>query len=45
LRPHVTFAPGTHVDRATLDQIHHQSHVECFIANSVKTNVSVAPQA
>ena len=44
LRPRVTFAPDTHVDRAALDEIHHKSHEDCFIANSVKTNVAVAPQ-
>jgi organic hydroperoxide reductase OsmC/OhrA len=41
LRPRVRFAPGTNVDAATLDEIHHKSHEECFIANSVKTNVVV----
>jgi organic hydroperoxide reductase OsmC/OhrA len=45
LRPRVRFADATQPDRAALDQIHHQSHGECFIANSVKTNVSVEPQA
>jgi organic hydroperoxide reductase OsmC/OhrA len=45
LRPRVRFAEGTHVDAAALESIHHQSHLECFIANSVKTNVSVVPQA
>jgi organic hydroperoxide reductase OsmC/OhrA len=45
LRPRVRFATGTNVDRAALDRIHHQSHADCFIANSVKTNVSVEPQA
>ncbi len=45
LRPHVRFADANPVDAAALDAIHHQSHLECFIANSVKTNVSVAPQA
>jgi organic hydroperoxide reductase OsmC/OhrA len=44
LRPRVRFAAGTNVDRVTLESIHHQSHGECFIANSVKTDVSVAPQ-
>jgi organic hydroperoxide reductase OsmC/OhrA len=44
LRPHVRFAPGTNEDRAALDEIHHKSHEECFIANSVKTNVGVEPQ-
>jgi organic hydroperoxide reductase OsmC/OhrA len=45
LKPRVTFAPGTTVDAATLDHIHHKSHEECFIANSVKTDVTVAPQS
>jgi organic hydroperoxide reductase OsmC/OhrA len=44
LRPQVRFAAGTKVDRAALESIHHQSHGECFIANSVKTQVSVVPQ-
>ena len=44
LRPRVVFAPGTAVERATLDDIHHKSHEECFIANSVKTDVAVEPQ-
>ena len=44
LRPRVRFAPGTSVDRATLDQIHHLAHADCFIANSVKTEISVEPQ-
>ena len=30
-------------DAAVLAEIHHLSHGECFIANSVKTDVSVAP--
>jgi organic hydroperoxide reductase OsmC/OhrA len=45
LRPRVRFAPGTAVDAATLDDIHHRSHAECFIALSVKTDVTVAPQS
>jgi organic hydroperoxide reductase OsmC/OhrA len=44
LRPRVTFAPDTRVDRAALDEIHHKSHEDCFIANSVKTKVTVAPR-
>lgn len=44
LRPRARFAAGTNVDHATLESIHHQSHGECFIANSVKTGVSVEPQ-
>jgi organic hydroperoxide reductase OsmC/OhrA len=44
LRPRVRFAHGTVVDGAVLADIHHKSHGECFIANSVKTVVSVEPQ-
>jgi len=45
LRPRIDFALGTSVGAAQLAEIHHLSHEECFIANSVKTNVSVAPQS
>jgi organic hydroperoxide reductase OsmC/OhrA len=45
LAPKVTFAPGTAVDEATLARIHHQSHQHCFIANSVKTDVTVVPRS
>lgn len=44
LRPKVRFAPGTAVDQATLDGLHHRAHEECFIANSVKTDVRVEPR-
>ncbi|MEI9994787.1 MAG: OsmC family protein [Rhizomicrobium sp.] len=44
LAPRVAFAAGTSPDIAVLAEIHHRSHEECFIANSVKTDVSVAPQ-
>ena len=45
LRPRITFAPGTTPDAAAQAEIHHLSHGECFIANSVKTDVSVEPQS
>lgn len=45
LRPRISFAAGTHVSELQLAEIHHLSHEECFIANSVKTDVSVAPQS
>jgi organic hydroperoxide reductase OsmC/OhrA len=45
LRPHVRFAAATPVDGAALREIHHKSHEECFIANSVKTHVTVEPRA
>jgi organic hydroperoxide reductase OsmC/OhrA len=41
LRPRVRFGAGVQVDSTTLADIHHQSHLECFIANSVTTQISV----
>jgi organic hydroperoxide reductase OsmC/OhrA len=32
------------IDAATLEQIHHLAHEQCFIANSVKTEVVVEPR-
>src|SRR3984885_4852065 len=45
LRPRVTFAAGAAPDAAALADIHHQSHAQCFIANSVRTEIAVAPQS
>ena len=42
LRPQLEFENAP--DRATLEQMHHQAHEECFIANSVKTDVTVELQ-
>ena len=40
LRPKIEWAgPGPKPDE--LDRLHHQAHEICFIANSVKTQVSV----
>jgi organic hydroperoxide reductase OsmC/OhrA len=44
LKPRAKFAAGVTVDKATLDEIHHRAHEDCFIAISVKTEVSVEPQ-
>jgi len=44
LRPQIRFAAGTSVEPAALAEIHHKAHGECFIANSVKTDVSVETQ-
>ena len=44
LRPRIVFAEGTVLDTAALQHLHHQSHEHCFIANSVKTEVTVEPQ-
>ena len=45
LKPRAIFAGGTEVDAAKLADIHHKSHEECFIANSVRTDVAVEPQS
>jgi organic hydroperoxide reductase OsmC/OhrA len=34
---------GTPPDQTTLEQLHHAAHEECFIANSVKTDVRCEP--
>jgi organic hydroperoxide reductase OsmC/OhrA len=42
LRPRITFA-GTPPDATTMASLHEQAHHGCFIANSVKTIVTVEP--
>ena len=43
LRPEVRFS-GDHVPtREQIDHLHHEAHNECFIANSVKTEVRCEP--
>ncbi|HEY3638400.1 MAG TPA: OsmC family protein [Rhizomicrobium sp.] len=44
LRPLVRFSDGVEVTPAQLEQLHHQSHSDCFIANSVRTDVRVEPR-
>jgi organic hydroperoxide reductase OsmC/OhrA len=41
LNPKVAFAAGVNVDVSALEKLHHVSHEECFIANSVKTDIVV----
>ena len=41
LAPRIRFAAGCEVDAEALGKIHHDSHEQCFIANSVKTKVTV----
>lgn len=43
LQPDVSFSADRRPTRQELDQMHHQAHEQCFIANSVKTEVRVAP--
>jgi organic hydroperoxide reductase OsmC/OhrA len=44
LRPTVTFAEGRGPTSEALDALHHKAHEECFIANSVKSEVRCEPQ-
>jgi organic hydroperoxide reductase OsmC/OhrA len=41
LRPAVAFGGARRPDATEVDRLHHQAHEECFIANSVKTEVVV----
>ncbi|MDX2022471.1 MAG: OsmC family protein [Deltaproteobacteria bacterium] len=43
LHPKIEFAGGKEPHGEQLEQLHHRAHDQCFIANSVKTNVSVVP--
>ena len=38
LRPRVTYA-GQAPDRATEEHLHHEAHEQCFVANSVRTEI------
>jgi organic hydroperoxide reductase OsmC/OhrA len=45
LRPRIAFSGAKQPSAAQLDELHHHSHEECYIANSVLTEVVVeAPQ-
>src|SRR5579864_2266756 len=44
LRPHVRFAASVAVDKADLADLHRGAHEECFIANSVLTNIIITPR-
>ncbi|WP_434713121.1 OsmC family protein [Rhizobium sp. YTUHZ045] len=43
LRPHVVFSGEKQPSLGELDTLHHRAHDECFIANSVKTEVRCVP--
>lgn len=43
LKPYIVFK-GNQPSEAEVDQLHHSAHDECFIANSVRTEVAVEPQ-
>ena len=44
LRPHIEFGGSNLPNKEDLDAMHHQAHEECFIANSVKTEVKCIVQ-
>ena len=44
LRPEITFGEGP-PSADVLDELHHDAHEQCFIANSVKTDVAVEAPA
>jgi len=43
LRPAVTFGPGPQPDAGSFNALHHEAHAQCFIANSVTTDVVCEP--
>jgi organic hydroperoxide reductase OsmC/OhrA len=45
LRPHIVFGGDKQPAAAELGALHHRSHDDCFIANSVNFNVTVEPRS
>jgi organic hydroperoxide reductase OsmC/OhrA len=43
LRPEALFSGGNLPTREQIDEMHHKAHAECFIANSVTTQVRCEP--
>lgn len=41
LHPKTSFSSQKQPDRETLSRLHHRAHKGCFIANSIKTHVSI----
>lgn len=41
LNPKVIFAEGIEVSQETLEKIHEKAHVNCFIANSLATDIHI----
>ena len=44
LRPEVTFGGENRPTAEQLAELHHEAHEECFIANSVKTEIVIEPR-
>lgn len=43
LRPNISFIGDKIPDKTIIDEMHHRAHQECFISNSVLTEVIVEP--
>ena len=43
LRPRVVFDPSHAATRMQVDALHHAAHERCFLANSVKTQITIEP--
>ena len=43
LRPHTCFSGGNIPSHEALEQMHHEAHRECFIANSIRAEVVCEP--
>ncbi|HUM47175.1 MAG TPA: OsmC family protein [Chitinophagales bacterium] len=43
LKPNIIFSGETIPGKEQLDQLHHQAHEKCYIANSVRTKIRIIP--
>jgi len=43
LSPKITFVGHNVPDKTIIDEMHHRAHMECFIANSVLTEIIIEP--
>jgi organic hydroperoxide reductase OsmC/OhrA len=43
LHPKIAWGGGKKPTAAELESLHHKAHEQCFIAASIKTQVSVSP--
>jgi organic hydroperoxide reductase OsmC/OhrA len=41
LRPHVIFSPDTHIDPERSRDLHSRAHRDCYVANSLRTTISI----
>lgn len=45
LRPKVVFSGDARPDQAAVDDLHHRAHRECFIANTLRSEIIIDPPA